>query len=130
MKLRSKVVTVAKLKAKLDIVFKKYIRQRDQKDGYFTCISCGETKPVSMMHAGHFYASTFTAVRWDERNVNGQDIRCNVFLHGHLLGYRKGMIAKYGQEVLDELEALHNKPMKLDRFWLEEMIEKYKQLTK
>lgn len=78
------------------------------------------------MHAGHFYASTFTAVRWDERNVNGQCVACNVFLHGNLLNYRNGMIAKYGQKVVDDLEAIHNKPIKLDRFDLERMIEEYK----
>lgn len=128
---KSKVVTIAKLKAKLDLVFKAYIRQRDMVragywSGYFECISCGQTKPKDQLHAGHFYASTFTAVRWDERNVNGQCAGCNVFKHGNLLNYRKGMIEKWGQQVVDELEALHNKPFKLDREWLEEKIEYYK----
>lgn len=82
------------------------------------------------MHAGHFYARTFTAVRWDERNVNGQCAGCNTFKHGNLLEYRKGMIAKYGQEVVDELERLHNQPFKLDRQWLEEKIKHYQNLIK
>lgn len=119
--------SLAKLKKELDILFAKFIRQRDSKDGFFTCISSGRTLPVSQMHAGHFYARTFTATRWDERNVNGQSSADNVFKHGNLLNYRKGMIAKYGQEVVDELEAIHNKPIKLDRFDLERMIEEYKQ---
>lgn len=38
------------------------------------------------------------------------------------------MLAKYGQEVLDELEILHNQPVKLDRFWLEDRIAHYKSL--
>jgi len=121
-----KTKTISKLKKDLDKVFNKFIRQRDSKNGYFCCISCGETKPVNLMHAGHFYAGTFTATRWDERNVNGQCAGCNTFKHGNLLEYRKGMLAKYGQGVLDELEELHNKPVKLDRTWLEEKIEHYK----
>lgn len=118
--------SIAKLKKELDILFAKYIRQRDSKDGFFTCISCGKYQPVSQMQSGHYYARVFTATRWDERNSNGQDIRCNMFLHGNLLNYRIGMIAKYGQKVVDDLEAIHNKPIKLDRFDLERMIDEYK----
>ena len=128
--------TIAKLKKELDKVFNAFIRKRDSEDDVFLCISCGfqqtedsvsvEYKPVSQMHAGHFYAGTFTATRWDERNVNGQCVGCNTFKHGNLLEYRKGMLAKYGQKVLDELEELHNKPFKLDRQWLEERIVHYK----
>lgn len=119
---RSKIVSLARLKKKLDEVFARYIRQRDD--------FWGSGKPKEQMHAGHFYARTFTAVRWDERNVNGQCAGCNTFKHGNLLEYRKGMILKYGQEVVDELERLHNQPVKLDRQWLEEKIEYYKTKTK
>lgn len=89
MKVKKKA-SIAALKKKLDKVFNSYIRKRDENTHpapglYFTCISCQQTKDVSFMHAGHFYASTFTAVRWDERNVNGQCAGCNVFKHGNLL---------------------------------------------
>ena len=118
--------TIAKLKKDLDKVFNAFIRDRDMKHfNSFTCISCGQRKDKSLMHAGHFYAGTFTATRWDERNVNGQCAGCNTFKHGNLLEYRKGMIAKYGQGVVDELEELHRKPVKLDRQWMEEKIEYY-----
>ncbi len=123
---RSKIVSIARLKKKLDEVFNAYIRKRDSWGVYFTCISCGQTKPKELMHSGHFYARTFTATRWHEANSNGQCSACNTFKHGNLLEYRKGMIAKYGQEVVDELERLHNQPVKLDREWLIEQIEKYK----
>ena len=124
-----KTKTIAKLKKDLDKVFNAFIRKRDEDHrcwGWFVCLSCGETKDRSYMHASHFYAATFLATRWDERNVNGCCVKCNVFLHGNLLEYRKGMIAKYGIEVVNELEDLHNKPVKLDRGWLEERIKHYK----
>lgn len=116
--------SIAKLKKELDRHFNKYIRNRDAGN---PCLACGG--PASPAHASHFYASTFTATRWDERNVNNCCVRCNVFLHGNLLGYRKGIIAKYGEKVLEELEALHNQPVKLDRHELEENINYYKGLT-
>lgn len=78
------------------------------------------------MHAGHFYARTFTAVRWHEKNSNGECVGCNTFKHGNLLEYRKGIIAKYGIKVIDELEAKRNEPVKLDREWLTERINHYK----
>jgi len=126
-----KANTIAKLKKDLDKVFNKFIRERDlNPDLTFDCISCGENKPIGLMHAGHFYASTFTAVRWHEQNVNGQCVGCNTFKHGNLLEYRKGMIKKYGQGVVDRLEEIHNETVKLDRFTLEFMIDKYKGLLK
>lgn len=121
--------TIAQLKKALDVVFKTYIRKRDLRDDdTFVCISCGQTKTKDQMHAGHFYASTFTAVRWNESNVNGQCAHCNTFLHGNLLNYRNGMIRKYGFSAVEWLEEEHNKPFKLDRFWLEAMIKHYKSL--
>lgn len=87
--------SIAQLKKDLDKVFNKYIRGRDGDYGdvgWFVCISCNEAKPSGQMHAGHFYAATFTATRWDERNVNGQCVGCNTFRHGNLLEYRKGIV--------------------------------------
>ena len=124
---KQKTKSISKLKKELDVVHHRFIRQRDSEDGFFTCISSGRRLPVSQMHAGHFYASTFTRTRWDDRNVNGQSAGDNVFKHGNLLDYRRGMLARYGQEVLDELETLHNQPFKLDRQWLEEKIKHYKE---
>ncbi len=122
-----KAKSIASLKKTLDKYFNKFVRERDLlPDLTFDCISCGENKPIGQQHAGHFYASTFTATRWDERNVNGQCVKCNMYLSGNLLNYRNGMLAKYGQSVLDELETLHNQPFKLDRQYLEEQIKHYK----
>lgn len=121
--------TLAQLKKSLDKVFSAYIRKRDSTNGYFVCISCGQTKSIDQMHAGHFYARTFTATRWDEANVNGQCIGCNTFKHGNLLEYREGILDKYGYCELNRLELLKNQPIKLDRQWLEEKIEHYKNKT-
>jgi hypothetical protein len=46
--------TTAKLKQDLQKLFNKRIRERDSDGIRFTCISCGQTKPVEQMNAGHF----------------------------------------------------------------------------
>ena len=63
------------------IHFNKYIRQRDKR-----CISCN----APTENAGHYFsAGNHASLRFDERNVHGQCIRCNKWLHGNLIEYRK-----------------------------------------
>ena len=128
---RSKIVSLARLKKKLDEVFKAYIRKRDLRhDGTFVCVSCYQTKTKDQMHAGHFWAAgKYTAVRWDEMNVWGQCAHCNTFLHGNLYNYSKSLKLKLGQG-FDLLEERAHQPMKLDRQWLEEKIKHYQNLIK
>jgi hypothetical protein len=120
--------TLSALKKDLDKVFNKFIRERDLlPDLTFDCISCHENKPIGQMHAGHFYAAgNFSAVRWDEDNVHGQCIKCNTFLHGNLLEYRKNLIEKIGQKRFDRLEIRRHNESKMQRFEVQALINKYK----
>jgi 5-methylcytosine-specific restriction endonuclease McrA len=124
--------SLPKLKAKLDKVFNAFIRKRDTLPGnVFKCISCGELKHVSKMHAGHFHSAGHNeATRWVEENVNGQCERCNTFLHGNLLGYREGMLKKYGQRILDRLEIQRHNRSKMMRFEVTILIQEYKKKLK
>lgn len=108
--------------------FNKFIRLRDSKDEYFTCISCNQVKHTSLMHAGHYLsAGNNGSVRFDERNVHGQCSRCNTHLHGNLIPYRENLIRKLG---FMEVEALEMKAkmrgFRWDRFTLIDIIETYK----
>lgn len=38
---------------KLDILFSKWVRNRDSKNGVFTCCSCKQMKPFEQADAGH-----------------------------------------------------------------------------
>lgn len=123
------------LKKELDRVFNAFIRARDTRydkgQPYFICISCDEPKPIDQMDAGHFHSAGHNeATRWDERNVNGQCRRCNRFLHGNLLGYQKGMLKKYGQTTLDQLEIKRHNRSKMFRFEVALLIETYRQKLK
>ena len=119
-------VTIPKLTAKAQKVFNAYIRERDSEDGYFTCISCGRTLTTDQMDAGHFApVKGGSALRFDEYNVNGECKRCNGFDEFHLIGYRKGIIEKYGEGVLNHLEQNARTIKKWSRTELNEIIDKY-----
>jgi hypothetical protein len=88
-------------------IVNKHARLRDCGgiDGGTNCISCSVYKPYSELDGGHFIAKTSSAIRFDERNINAQCIKCNRYLSGNGRHYLRGMIAKYGQEITDELES-------------------------
>ena len=126
---------ISKLIEKATLCFNKYIRLRDEHKtmrGFFQCISCGKIQDTRFMHAGHYLSAGHNgAVRFDERNVNGQCVRCNTFLHGNQAGYRMGLINKIGLEEVEAVEAKSKMQwFKWDRFTLVEIIETYKQKCK
>ena len=89
------------------LAFNAYIRARDQAAGH-QCISSG--KPLdwsgNAVDAGH-YRSVGSAphLRFDERNCHAQSKQDNRFLSGNAVDYRIGLIARIGQEAVDDLEA-------------------------
>jgi len=122
------------LKKKAKEVFHAYIRERDSKGHYFECIACGMLKDKSQMQAGHFYpAGQYKSIEFDPVNVNGECIQCNYYSGDHLIGYRKRLIDKWGQEELARLEmkAAYEKRngfCKLTKYELIDIIVKYRKL--
>ena len=114
-------VPLPRLIAKAQKVFNAWIRERDKGKA---CISCGMAK---IDHAGHYFAAgQFTALRFNETNVNGQCIQCNYFKHSNAIGYRNGLIAKYGEASVLMLESSAKRAVKKwSRFELESIIEFY-----
>ena len=128
-----KKVTLPDLIAKAVKRVNKFVRERDSKDGYFTCISCGKTYPVKKMNAGHYYsAGKYPALRFNVNNIHGQcGFYCNNMMSGNLLEYRKGLIKKIGEEGVNELDNIADywkkNTWKWDRISLTEIIEKYEE---
>jgi hypothetical protein len=121
------LITIPKLTAKAQKVFNAYIRKRDSENGYFTCISCGQTKDTTQMDAGHYVpVKGSSALRFDEYNVNGECKSCNGFDQFHLIGYRRNLINKVGERKVMELEYQHRLIKKWTRTELNEIIEQYK----
>ena len=85
---------------KLDILFSKYIRQRDAGKG---CITCGQIVPLQ---CGHFQSRKYWATRWDERNCAGQCLRDNIFGHGEQAKFARAIDRIYPGHASKELEDL------------------------
>jgi 3-dehydroquinate synthetase len=107
-------------------IFNTYIRLRD-KGG--VCISCqnplGET-----YHAGHFFPTTKQYLRFNEDNVHGQCVQCNMHFHGNLTKYAYYLPKKIGWDRFEDLHAMANMEMKLSIPEINELILKYKNLIK
>ena len=81
-----------------------FIRARDAN---CPCISCGATSSPQW-DAGHFRPSGVnSALRFDERNIHKQCVRCNQYLSGNLIHYRAGLVVKIGEQAVIELENNH-----------------------
>jgi hypothetical protein len=121
-----KLKSVPKLLKDAQQVFNRYIRQRDSEDGWFVCISCGNTYPTDLMDAGHYVPQKGGSyLRFHEWNVHGECKRCNGFDQFHLIGYRKRLIGKIGTYGVQWLEENRHTVKKWSRSELEEIIKKY-----
>jgi len=130
-KKKNKAISLPSLTAKAQKVFNAYIRQRDSKEGYFTCISCFKTLPIESMNAGHYVpVKGGSALRFNEDNVSGECQRCNGFDEFHLIGYRKHLVLKIGEVRVIKLEENRNKVYKWSRTELEQIIKHYSTLLK
>lgn len=116
-----KLVPLPKLLKKAQDVVNRYIRDRDKDRG---CVSCGG----KVEQAGHYFAQgSHSALRFDETNIHGQCVRCNLYLSGNLIYYRIGLVERYGESYVQGLEQkAKNKLKKYTRHELEEIIAKYK----
>ena len=82
--------------------FSLFVRGRDLML-YGTCISCG--KKVSKGDCGHFIPASQCGrdLLFDPRNCNLECSQCNAWDELHLIGYAKGLDARYGAGTADEL---------------------------
>lgn len=109
-------------------VFNRFIRLRDRNR---PCISCALNR---VEHAGHYWKTSQypqPSMRFNEKNVNGQCFNCNMNLEGNRQGYREGLIRKYGESVLEELDIQRSLPMTTwMTFEYEAMIKHYREKVK
>ena len=119
---RANKESLPKMLEKTQRVFNSYIRSRDSG---IPCISCGREGN----QAGHYFTvKGFSALRFDEWNVNLQCAGCNLFLHGNQAMYRIGLVEKIGIKAVSELEAkaVGDRIKKWSIDELKEIINKYK----
>lgn len=104
-------------KQKLWKAFGEWIKLRDCPNGYGSCISCNKrlVYPNSdgSVHAGHLYPRSvvYNSLYFHPMNVHAQCMFCNTHLEGNTMEFRKGIVRKYGEAVLDELDLIKTKGM-------------------
>jgi hypothetical protein len=117
---KKKLIPISKLLKKAEKVFNAYIRKRDLG---LQCISCQNAGT----QAGHYFPVRYSGVRFSEFNVNLQDAYCNCYAYGNQAMYRIGLVKKYGEKAVKELEeeAIQTQYKKWTRDELLEIIKKY-----
>lgn len=82
--------------------FNGWVRLRDS---HLPCISCGRFH-VGSHDAGHYLSTgARPELRFDEANCHRQCVPCNQHLHGNLVLYRVGLIARIGLAEVERLEG-------------------------
>jgi len=115
--------TVQELLKLTQIVFNKWIRNRDKNT---PCISCSNPVPKKI-NAGHYIASGKSKyLTFNEDNVHLQCEYCNTHLHGNLVDYRINLITRIGIKRVEYLEDNRHNTIKYTREDLKEIIKKYK----
>lgn len=104
-KLKEKLKTLSQYKAEAKKSFQKFIRLRDSEQ---PCISCN-TYSSDIWDGGHYKkAELYSGVVFDERNTSKQCRYCNRFLGGNESNYRAGLVKRFGEEYVLELESYAN----------------------
>lgn len=107
----------------LQKVFNQFIRLRDRDE---PCISC-DCKTANKWDAGHFWATTYSFLRFNEDNVHKQCSNyCNVHKSGNHGEYRIRLIKKIGAERVQWLDDNRHKELNLSIPEIKELIEHYK----
>lgn len=111
----------------LQVVFNTFIRVRDKgKD----CISC-DSKLDDKYHAGHYLSTgAYPNLRFEETNVHGQCIRCNMHLHGALIPYTEKLPKRIGLDAYYELLEKRKQEKKYTIPEIKELIKLYRDKTK
>lgn len=103
--LKDKLKTVSDYRKDARYWFQRWIRIRDLGK---KCISCEVLlTDIRTYDAGHYFnAKSYPQLLFNEFNVSGQCKNfCNNYMSGNLIEYRKGIIERYGINVLLDLEA-------------------------
>ena len=118
--------TVPELTKKAQAAFNRYIRLRDKGK---PCISCGVPWRDNFQACHYVPAGRSSKLRFDEDNVHGGCVRCNLYESGNLRGYRIGLIQRIGAARVEEMESDHEL-RKWGKDELRELTAKYRKKAK
>jgi hypothetical protein len=126
-----KKITTGRLKKRVWKEFSIFIRTRGaDENGFNRCVTCIVKKHWKELQAGHFIRGRLNSNLFDERGVNPQCYICNVHFQGNVVVYYGWMLAKHGQEVIDELIAQNNQTKKWAANELQGLLDHYRAINK
>ena len=106
----------SKLKEEVWSIFSEYIRKRDclkttNDIDWGKCITCETLRKRGELDAGHFVPGRHNSILFEETCVHAQCRRCNRFLGGEPLKYRRAIIRLYGEgyDIILEEKAMETK---------------------
>lgn len=122
----TKKKSISKLRKEADKVFSIWIRLKyADKYGMVECFTCGDKTHWTKIQAGHFVSRQYNSLRFDERNVHPQDIKCNIFKSGAMDAYALHLVDTYGVEILTYFAKKKREIHQFKASELEELIAKY-----
>ncbi len=128
---KPKRITPAKSKKKADKWYSLWVRLKDSDDnGMVRCFTCGCVKHYKEMHCGHYVPRNILTTRWYSKNTQVQCPGCNLYGNGKPDIFAIELMAKYGTEVLQELNDLRNTIRPMKQFEFEEIAMEYKLAAK
>lgn len=124
-------MSVQQKKKILTPIFNKYIRLRECLETTGStlqgvCCTCGEVKPLEGLDAGHFISTRFNIFKYDEKNVHIQCRKCNGVLKGNMKKYNNFMRVRYGNKIVDYMQATKYNYNKFTEGGLDGMIKDYR----
>lgn len=103
-------------------VFSAWVRKRDKG----ICYTCGKDMSGSRAyHAGHFISRRVNNTLFDEENVRGQCMFCNMYNYGASGKFAKHLIEEMGLEKFQDLLARGEQEKQFTHQELDEIIQKY-----
>jgi|TARA_R110000744_G_scaffold97622_2_gene188629 hypothetical protein len=121
------LMTHSDWKKKLQTIFNTFIRLRDINKG---CVSCQTPLTNRKFDAGHYYPTTYEAIRFSELNVHGQCVTCNQYKHANLHEYKKNITNRISLEDLQWLEDNRHSKLKMTIPEIKDQISIYKDKVK
>ena len=117
---KRKTPTIAQEVEKAAVALQELVRLKAaDENGYCTCITCGVVKKWNEgMQGAHFFERGRTATKLLVENVHSACAGCNKWLHPTTSGtiiYRRYLVGCYGEDGLDEMEALSRTTKKYTR---------------
>lgn len=126
MRKKPKKKSLSYWKHQADKYFSLYIRRLNaDKNGCSVCVTCRTIRYWKELQNGHYIPRNHLSTRFDERNCAPQCVGCNMYGRGKHDDFALHLIAKYGQNILEDLNAQKNKSIKYKISDYQLMIEKY-----